>query len=98
MAEFKIEEKRENIRLRRYKPNTDQKLDTFEDIEHLSLDKLKINHFTSLCVEIKKDNEEFEEYDAGTTFVKMAVWKPNIVALDETFLEVFNHNSSFKIQ
>ncbi|EAR91927.3 ubiquitin carboxy-terminal hydrolase (macronuclear) [Tetrahymena thermophila SB210] len=88
IQEFKIKEKRENIRLRRYKPNTDQMLDTFEELEHLSLDKLKINHFTNLCVEVKKDGEQFEEYDAGTTFVKMAVWKPNIISLDENYLDI----------
>lgn len=65
-------------------------MDTFEDIEHLSLDNLRIHNFTNLCVEVKKDEEQFEEYDAGTTYIKMIVWKPNIISLEESFLDVIN--------
>jgi hypothetical protein len=59
-------------------------LDTFTDSEHLSLEKLKIGNFSNLCVECKKNDEDmFEEYDSTGTFVKIAVWKENIVSLDE---------------
>lgn len=42
IREFKLSEKRDNVRLRRYKPYTDEKLETFDDITHLNLEKLKI--------------------------------------------------------
>lgn len=83
LEELKIKEKKENVRLRRYKPMTDTKLDAFEEEEqHLSLQKLKINHFTSLCLEIKKDEETFETYDAGVFSLKVIPWKASILSLE----------------
>ena len=64
-------------------------LDTFTDEEHLNLEKLKIGNFSNLCVEIKKNEEDlWEEYDSTGTFVKIAIWKENIISLDDNYLEV----------
>ncbi|EGR28599.1 ubiquitin carboxyl-terminal hydrolase family protein, putative [Ichthyophthirius multifiliis] len=89
---FKIKEKKENLRLRRYKPNTDQMLESFTESENLNLEKLKINNFCNLCIESKKDDEVFEDYDANTTYIKIVIWKPNIVSLDDNMIEYIKLN------
>jgi len=72
---YKIKEDPKNVRLRIYQPQNDILLDTFTGKGDKTLQELKI--FSSKCfaIEIKKDGEEFEEFDVGSIFFKIAKWR-----------------------
>jgi len=83
---YDIKEKPENVRVRVYHPLTDSKQDTFTNRLDKTLAELKINTTKSFCIEIKRDDEVFEEYDADSTYFKVALWRENIQSLAEDSL------------
>ena len=70
---FGIKEKRDNIRLRQYKPNTDMMLQSYTGREHFTLESLKIGHLTNLCIEVKREDQIFEDF--GNKFLKLLYHK-----------------------
>lgn len=87
VEQLKVKEKKENIRFRAYKPSTDTKLDTYTGKEQLSLQDLNIGHFKVLCIEVKKDEDKFEEYVANSTYIRVCLWKKGLATLNENLLE-----------
>lgn len=71
MKEFNISEKKENCRIRGYTPHTDTKQETFTGKEGYSLLELNFKSFKTACLEIKKDNEAFEEFDNSLMFIRV---------------------------
>lgn len=71
MKELKITEKRENCRIRGYIPHTDTKQETFTGKETYSLLELNFKSFKTACLEIKKDDENFEEFDTSIMFIRV---------------------------
>ena len=89
IAEYKIPNvDRKNIRLRAYQPNTDSMMETYTGRESKTLEELKIFSHKILAVEIKTDNQVFEEFDADRIAFKIAPWRPEIATLEESDLQV----------
>ena len=83
---YKIKEKPENVRLRVYHAMTDTMQETFTNKGDKTLAELKINPVKNFCIEIKKDDEQFEEYDADMTYFKIALWRENLPDLSDDTL------------
>ena len=78
--------KRENFRLRAYNVQHSIMLDTYSGREKETLEVLKIYPMKTLALEEKVDSEEFDEYDAESMTVKVNVWRPGLVSLNEDTL------------
>ena len=78
--------KRENFRLRAYNVQHSIMLDTYSGREKETLEVLKIYPMKTLALEEKVDSEEFDEYDAESMTVKVNVWRPGLVSLNEETL------------
>ena len=85
--EFRLNEKRENVRLRAYQAHTDSKLETYTNKEDKTLSELKITGNKVFIIEIKRDDEQFEDYDADTIHFKVAQWRENLPDLTEDTLK-----------
>lgn len=48
-----------------------------------TFDDLKIKNFKNFIVEIKKPEEEFQDYDPKNITVKVNLWRENIESLEE---------------
>lgn len=97
IEQFKIKEKRENIRLRAYRPSTDTKMDTYTGKEGHQLSALNIGHFKVLCIEVKADEDKFEEYISNSTFIRVCLWKQGLQTLSETYIETEKVNVSISV-
>ena len=87
IAEYKLSHiDRKNIRLRGFQPNTESFLETYTGRENKTLEELKLFSHKILGIEIKKDDEVFEEFDADRVAYKVALWRPNIPTLEEADL------------
>jgi len=76
-----------NARLRIYHPHTDTMQDTFTNKGDKTLQELKIFSSKCMCIETKKDDEEFEEFDADTIYFKVAQWRRGLIDLTEETLQ-----------
>jgi ubiquitin carboxyl-terminal hydrolase 47 len=79
-----------NVRLRLYNPASDIKLDTFTGREQQSLSELGIRSYQSLLLEVKGEEDEFEEFVAGFMSIRVALWEDNpaVRSLDEKHLRL----------
>ena len=84
---YGLKEDRKNIRLRAYIPHTDTLSETYTGREKLTLQDLKIFSTKCLSIEIRKDNQEWEEYDLEKIMFKIATWKEDLIDLDEDSLK-----------
>ena len=100
IAEYKLGHiDRKNIRLRGFQPNTESYLETYTGRENKTLEELKIFSHKILAIEIKKDEDVFEEFDADRVSYKVALWRPNLPTLEEADLGIVkvwvNKDASF---
>jgi hypothetical protein len=84
---FEIKDKKENCRLRSYNVPNQIMQETYTGNEFMRLNKLRIYPQKSLVLEIKKEGEVFEEYDPNRVQVKINLWEPNIIVIDEIALK-----------
>ena len=71
-----------NCRLRAYAAHTDTMLETYHGKEDETLENLKIGNYRTLALEIKKDDEIFEEYNENKTMLRAVLWTPDISKLE----------------
>ena len=71
-----------NCRLRTYSTHTDTMLESYHGRENETLETLKIGSYKTLALEIKKDDEIFEEYDESKTSLRVVLWTPAIPKLE----------------
>jgi len=97
---YNVTEKPENVRVRVYHPLTDSKQETFTNRLDMTLGELKITSTKSFCIETKRNEEIFEEYDADSIYFKVALWRENLESLAEDVLlpeKIFVHkDGTFK--
>ena len=79
--------KRTNCRLRSYNVPNQTLQETYTGKENSTLEELHIYPQKSLVLEIKKDEEVFEEFDPLQIQIKVNFWKPSIIVLDEVALK-----------
>ena len=71
-----------NCRLRVYSTHTDTMAETFSGKEEQTLESLKIGNYKTLALEIKKDDEVFEEYDENKTSLRAIIWTPDVSTVE----------------
>ena len=94
---YNVQEKPENVRVRVYHPLTDSMQETFTGREDKTLGELKINSTKSFCIERKRDDQQFEEYDGDKMFFKVALYRENLSDLSEDTLKpdkIFVHKDA----
>ncbi|KRX10676.1 hypothetical protein PPERSA_08671 [Pseudocohnilembus persalinus] len=87
---FKLEEiNQQNARIRAYKPQQDLMQEVYTGKEEKTLEDLKIGHFKNICIEIKNDEEQFEDYDENQISLKICLWNDKYVdqSLEESNLD-----------
>jgi len=94
---YNVTDKPENVRVRVYHPLTDNMQETFTGREGKTLAELKINSTKSFCIERKRDDQQFEEYDGDKIFFKVALHRENLPDLTEDTLKpekIFVHKDA----
>ena len=71
-----------NVRLRLYNRFKDEMLDVYEDKKDLKLSQLKFKAAKNLIIELKKENEEFENFNPNMTNLKIVFWNQNADNID----------------
>lgn len=79
---FKVEEKDENWRLRRYNKTFDQMYEVYDSAE-TTLEQLDFGEEINVIVESKKDEEVFEPYDPRKIVVKVCAWQPDVMMITD---------------
>jgi len=79
--------KKSNCRLRSYNVPNQTMQEPYTGREKITLEELRIYPQKALALEIKKDEESFEEFDPLQMQVKLNLWRPNIVVLEEAALK-----------
>lgn len=99
LKEFEITGKKENYRLRSFNVPNQTMQETYTGKENACLEELRIYPQKALALESKKDDQLFEEYDPSNMQIKINLWQPNIIALDEISLKpsIININKTAKI-
>ncbi len=88
LKEFEMPDaKRENCRLRSYNVPNQTMQETYTSKDKSTLEDLRIYPQKTLVLEIKKDGEVFEEFDPTQIQVKINVWRPGIIVLEEAALK-----------
>ena len=87
MKEFEIATKMQNCRIRSYNVPSQTMQETYTGHEKSPLEDLRIYPQKSLALEVKKDEEIFEEFDPTNMQIKINVWRPKILVLDEAALK-----------
>ena len=88
-VEFDIVESDNNWRLRAYSFYDDIMQESFEGREDKKIEECKLGDFKQYIIEIKEEDQEFDEYDPTKIQLKLNRWTPNIVCLDEISLQPF---------
>ena len=78
---YEVKEKIENCRLRAFLPHSGSKEDTYGGKEKLTLKELNIKSYKTMIIEIKKDEEKFEEFDKDKTFIRICKFKEGLTSL-----------------
>ena len=79
MSKFSLQSlNRDNIRLRGYDIYQDIFQETYTNREHFSLESLCLYNYKALVLEVKTDEEVFEEYVPGGITLKICVWTQGI--------------------
>ncbi len=84
--------KKSNCRLRSYNVPNQTMQEPYTGKESQTLEELRIYPQKALALEVKKDDEVFEEFDPLQIQVKINLWRPNIVVLDELALKPLKLN------
>jgi len=71
-----------NCRLRTYSSHTDTMAETYHGREEETLESLKIGNYKTLALEIKKDDEIFEDFDENKTSLRTIIWTPEVPTLE----------------
>jgi hypothetical protein len=87
MKVFGLTEKKENCRLRSYNVPNKIMMETYTGKDKLTLEELRIYLLKSLALEVKKDEDSFEDYDPEQIQIKVNVWREDIKSLDELTLK-----------
>ena len=87
LKEFEIQGNKANYRLRSYNFPNHTMQETYTGKELVCLEELRIYPQKALALESKTDSQVFEEYDPANVQIKIILWKPQIVAIDEVSLK-----------
>ena len=71
-----------NVRLRLYNRFKDEMLDVYENKKDLSLKILKFKAMKNFIIELKKENEEFENFNPNMTNLKIVFWNEEAEKID----------------